>query len=112
MVGKSLPGGRIVRGLGFPHQDSILYIDIPGAGTCAVDPVGGSHLFVILGAATIKILPAALAATGRGPTIFCFVCLADPGDIFWSKETKGRQKRTFGHMHLHKIFLTRLLGGY
>ena len=60
MVGQVGAGTRIVGLLGFPGDQAVLHIDLPGAGAGAVHAVSGAHDLVVLPAAAIGVLPGAV----------------------------------------------------
>src|SRR5690606_12160798 len=48
VVGQVVAGARVVGLLGFPGDQTVLHVDLPGTGTGAVHPVGGAHDLVVL----------------------------------------------------------------
>jgi hypothetical protein len=91
MIRVATAASRVIGALRFPNQDSVLYIDIPGARTGAVDTMGGANLFIILPPPPIIVLPFTLSASDFGPTMGeCF-------DPFGSEKEEGREKIFFVH---------------
>jgi hypothetical protein len=88
MVGKPFAAGWIVRGLGFPHQNTVFDIHIPGTGTRAVNPVSRANFLVVLPAAAINIFPFSLPASGLDPFICDRFLAAAMFFAAWSKKTK------------------------
>jgi hypothetical protein len=68
VIGQIRPATRIVTPLSFPDDDPVFDVHIPGAGSGAIDPVGGADLLVILPSFAVEILPLPLATTDLGPT--------------------------------------------
>jgi hypothetical protein len=69
MIRVATAASRVIGALRFPNQDSVLYIDIPGARTGAVDTMGGAYLFIILPPPPIIVLPFTLSASDFSPTV-------------------------------------------
>jgi hypothetical protein len=68
VIGEIGSATGIITPLSFPDYDPVLDVHIPRAGSGAIDPVGGTHFFVILPPSSVKILPLPLATADLGPT--------------------------------------------
>ena len=106
VVGETAAAGGVVRALGFPDDDTVLDVDVPGTGAGAVDAVGGADFFVVLPALAVEVLPFALAAADLAPAAGD---ASPPGSSFWSP--RGRRnlslerKRSGGHGNLHGMMV-------
>jgi hypothetical protein len=88
----------IIGALGFPYQDAVFDINVPGTGTGTVDTMGGADFFIVLPAAPIKIFPLPLATANLCPVISGFFLLAAILFAAWAKKTKLIQKRSIRHL--------------
>src|SRR5690606_37136974 len=59
VVGQVVAGARVVGLLGFPGDQAVLHVNLPGARPGAVHPVGGAHDLVVLPARAVDVLPVA-----------------------------------------------------
>ena len=80
------PGARIVGLLRFPGDDPALDVDLPGARTGAIDPMGRAHDFVVLPALAVASLPVAVLAGGDAVAIGKFT------DVFCREEVQSVQQ--------------------
>ncbi len=69
VVGQVVAGARVVGLLGFPGDQAVLHVDLPGARPGAVHPVGGAHDLVVLPARAVNILPVAGLDAGLAMTV-------------------------------------------
>jgi hypothetical protein len=74
--------------LGFPDQNTVFDIHIPGAGTGTVNAVSGADFFVVLATTTIEIFPFTLSTTDLGPFLSDLFLTAAIFIPAWSKKAK------------------------
>ncbi|MNO86209.1 hypothetical protein D3C76_776030 [compost metagenome] len=64
VVGQVVARARVIGLLGFPGDQAVLHVDLPGARAGAVHPVGGAHDLVVLPARAVDVLPVARFLAG------------------------------------------------
>ena len=69
VVGQVVTGTRVVGLLGFPGDQAVLHVDLPGARPGAVHPVGGAHDLVVLPARAVDVLPVTRFLAGLAMTV-------------------------------------------
>ena len=89
MIWKSLATVRVICSLGFPNQNTVFNVHIPGTGAGAIHTVGRTNLFVVLPAFTVEVLPDSLSATDFSPMVGGFFFLTTIFFTFWTKKTLG-----------------------
>jgi hypothetical protein len=97
MIWKSLSTVRVICPLGFPNQDTVFDVHVPGTGTGAIHTVGRTNLFVILPPFTVEVFPYSLPATDLPPVVGGFFFLTTILFTFGAKKTQGGQKGSIGH---------------
>ena len=101
VVGETAAAGGVVRALGFPDNDPVLDVDVPGTGAGAVDAVGGADFFIVLPALAVEVLPLALAAADFTPSIGNRFFTARLVFAAGAQEPQLGEKTFGGHGHLH-----------
>jgi hypothetical protein len=89
MIWKSLSTVRVICSLGFPNQDAVFNIHIPGTGARAIHTVGGTNFFVVLPAFPIEVLPGSLSATDFSPVFGGFFLLTTILFTFGAEKSQG-----------------------
>ena len=89
MVGISWAALRVIRSLGFPHNDAVFHVDIPGTGPRAVHTMGGTNLFIVLPPLSVKVFPGSLAATNFSPVFGGFFLLTAVLFTFGAEKSQG-----------------------
>ena len=69
VIGQVRPGARIICLLGLPGDDTRFDVDLPGAGSGAVDPMRGTDDFVVLPALAVDFFPIAAFHSGFTMTV-------------------------------------------
>src|SRR5690606_9271062 len=69
VVGQVVAGARVVGLLGFPGDQAVLHVDLPGARPGAVHAVGRAHDLVVLPARAVDVLPVAGFDAGFAMTV-------------------------------------------